>query len=89
MYPQSMSVSKNMKMIKKHTKIVIFTAVKNRCLLHGRVFVMLRCVCVSDQSNEPCHDIKTPLAFIRRSHSNGQDPSSFSIFNVYANIECF
>ena len=23
-------------------KIVIFTAVKNRCILHGRVFVMLR-----------------------------------------------
>ena len=23
-----------------HLKIVIFTAVKNRCILHGRVFVM-------------------------------------------------
>ena len=30
-----------MKIIKKNQpKIVIFTAVKNRCLLHGRVFVM-------------------------------------------------
>ena len=25
---------------KIHLKIVIFTAVKNRCILHGRVFVM-------------------------------------------------
>ena len=24
-------------------KIVIFTAVKNRCILHGRVFVMFMC----------------------------------------------
>ena len=30
-----------MKTVKKQQlKIVIFTAVKNRCLLHGRVFVM-------------------------------------------------
>ena len=30
-----------MKILKKiQLKIVIFTAVKNRCILHGRVFVM-------------------------------------------------
>ena len=30
-----------MKIVKKfQMKIVIFTAVKNRCILHGRVFVM-------------------------------------------------
>ena len=30
-----------MKILKKNTlKIVIFTGVKNRCMLHGRVFVM-------------------------------------------------
>ena len=30
-----------MKIVKKfQLKIVIFTAVKNRCILHGRVFVM-------------------------------------------------
>ena len=30
-----------MKIVKKNPlKIVIFTAVKNRCILHGRVFVM-------------------------------------------------
>ena len=30
-----------MKIVKKsQRKIVIFTAVKNRCILHGRVFVM-------------------------------------------------
>ena len=31
-----------MKIVEKiKLKIVIFTAVKNRCILHGRVFVML------------------------------------------------
>ena len=31
-----------MKIVKKiQLKIVIFTAVKNRCILHGRVFVMV------------------------------------------------
>ena len=34
-------LSKNMKLVKHfQLKIVIFTAVKNRCILHGRVFVM-------------------------------------------------
>ena len=33
--------AKNMKIVKKiKRKIVIFTAVKNRCMLHWRVFVM-------------------------------------------------
>ena len=27
--------------LKNQLKIVIFTAVKNRCILHGRVFVMV------------------------------------------------
>ena len=41
MYPQSMFWSKNKKNIKNcHLKIVIFTAVKYCCILHGRVFVM-------------------------------------------------
>ena len=32
-----------MKIVKKfQLKIVIFTAVKNRCILHGRVFVMVK-----------------------------------------------
>ena len=35
-------LSENMKIVEKiKLKIVIFTAVKNRCILHGRVFVML------------------------------------------------
>ena len=35
------SNSKNKKTIKKfHLKTVIFSAVKNRCILHWRVFVM-------------------------------------------------
>ena len=34
-----------MKIIKKiQMKIVIFTPVKNRCMLHGRVFVMRRII---------------------------------------------
>ena len=32
--------SKNLKIKKQQLKIVIFTAVKNRCMLHGHVFVM-------------------------------------------------
>ena len=33
-----------MKIVKHiQLKIVIFTAVKNRCILHGRVFVMFCC----------------------------------------------
>ena len=28
-------------------KIVIFTALKNRCMLHGRVFVMVNSVAIS------------------------------------------
>ena len=33
--------SKNMKIVKTfQLKIIIFTAVKNRCILHGRVLVM-------------------------------------------------
>ena len=36
-------LSKNMKIVQKvQLKNVIFTAVKNRCILHGRVFVMRR-----------------------------------------------
>ena len=34
-------LSKNMKIVKQiQPKVVIVTAVKNRCMLHGRVFVM-------------------------------------------------
>ena len=34
-------LSKNMKIVKKvPLKIVLFTAVKRRCILHGHVFVM-------------------------------------------------
>ena len=41
MYPQSMFWSKNKKIIKKnYLNCVIFTGVKNRCILHGHVFVM-------------------------------------------------
>ena len=37
-----------MKIVKKiQPKIVIFTAVKNRCMLHGRAFVMIDMVFVS------------------------------------------
>ena len=37
-------LSKNKKNITIfHLKIIIFTAVKNCCILHGRVFVIIRC----------------------------------------------
>ena len=40
MYPQYV-LSKNKKKVKHfNMKIVIFTGVKNRCILHGRVFEM-------------------------------------------------
>ena len=42
MYPQSMFLGQNKKNIKIfHLKIIIFTAVKICCILHGRVFVMM------------------------------------------------
>ena len=41
MYPQSM-LSKNKKKIKTfHPKIIVFSAMKNCSMVHGRVFVML------------------------------------------------
>ena len=43
MYTQSMFLSKNKKIVRNfHMKIVIFTGMKNRYMLHGRVFVMLQ-----------------------------------------------
>ena len=33
-------LSKIMKMVKKSNENLVFTAMKNRCILHGRVFVM-------------------------------------------------
>ena len=47
-----------MKIVKTfQPKIVIFTAVKNRCMLHRRVFVMMTAVDIST-SNESLHTIK-------------------------------
>ena len=41
MYPRSIFCAKNKKNITIfHLKIIIFRAVKNHCVLHGRVFVM-------------------------------------------------
>ena len=41
-YPQSMFGAKIRKKLKKnHLKMNIFTAVKNCCILHGHVFVMV------------------------------------------------
>ena len=48
----------NMKIVKKNQlKIVIFTAVKNRCILHGRVFVMFLWD-ISQQSSPICDAAK-------------------------------
>ena len=40
MYPRSMLTAKIRKILQFYLKIIIFTAVKNHCVLHGRVFVM-------------------------------------------------
>ena len=53
-----------MKIVKKNQlKIVIFTAVKNRCMLHGHVFVMTSSSTseapVLKVVNEPCHRKQT------------------------------
>ena len=46
-----------MNIIKKfQLKIVIFSAVKNRCILHGRVFVMLQCLCRYNMSKTDSFD---------------------------------
>ena len=43
-----------MKTVKRfRLKIVIFTAVKNRCMLHGRVFVMIDVEDVRHYDNTP------------------------------------
>ena len=43
MYPQC-NFDKNMKVVKTmQLKIVIFTAVKNGCILHGRVYIWALC----------------------------------------------
>ena len=56
MYPQSL-LSKNMKIVKIfQLKIAIFTAVKNRCMLHGRVFVM-NCNCGSIFITKMCYGL--------------------------------
>ena len=43
MYPQYMFRAKTVKIVKNNSnEIVIFRPVKNRCILHGNVYVMLR-----------------------------------------------
>ena len=40
MYPRSMFWAKNEHFHFFHLKIIVFTAVKNCCILHGRVIIM-------------------------------------------------
>ena len=56
MYPQYMFEQKYENSRKNHLKIVIFTAVKNRCILHGRVFVMSVLFCCFGKTDK-LHDI--------------------------------
>ena len=52
-----------MKLVKTiQLKIVIFTAVKNRCILHGRVFVMSALLLFS-KSNHRFHSLSQDVAF--------------------------
>ena len=47
-------MSKNIEMVEQfQLKTVIFTAVKNHCILHGRVFVMM-CIDFVNFQNHPC-----------------------------------
>ena len=49
MYPQSMfraKIRKNITIF--HLKIIIFTAVKNHCILHGHIFVLYKLVFTGD-----------------------------------------
>ena len=58
-----------MKIVKKiQLKIVIFTAVKNRCILHGRVFVMQRFLI---PSGRPVNLYRTGVFNRNRGESNG------------------
>ena len=52
-----------MKMVKtNHLKIVIFTAVKNRCILHGHVFIMLTVCC--EVTQDLCALLAVEFSFI-------------------------
>ena len=83
---------------KNEMKIVIFTAVKNRCMLHGRVFVMKkhRPVLASTQFDQsfyfPFHYENTPMQYTALFHGcknvNFQ-MKFFDIFLIFAqNINC-
>ena len=65
-------------------KIVIFTAVKNRCILHGRVFVM----CFF--KNEIVHVHQATIVFPRRFHFTKMSTCTFFISSfqkVMLNVE--
>ena len=59
-----------MKLVKRNQlKIVIFTAVKNRCKLHGHIFVMdgfvkVQLECVTAKHDNDCH--KDIVIFYKR-----------------------
>ena len=59
MYPRSMfwaKIRKNITIF--HLKIIIFKVVKNRSILHGRVFVMkmhVRCMMTKTKTTLKCH----------------------------------
>ena len=70
-------LSKNMKIVKKKIKlnIVIFTAVKNRCILHVRVFVM-------DTKFPSCVFTITCLCNIKRFYSCENDSFQFKNLDI-------
>ena len=65
MYPQSMFQSKNKKNIKTfHLKIIFFSAVKHRRILHGRAIVMSRKILTWPPKNlTGCHKITISCEF--------------------------
>ena len=63
-----------MKILKKiQLKIVIFTAVKNCCLLHGRVFVMIRNILTTTTA------YVVPLDLKPQSHIHGFGPGRATV----------
>ena len=81
MYPQSMFLSKNMKIVKKfQLKIVTFTDVKNRCMLHGRVYVICLFLIL-----KYLYHISLPCKYVSRSSEK-----RFLLYKlIYLTLFCF
>ena len=73
-----------MKIVKKNTlKIGIFTAVKNRCILHGRVFVMSSKALVTRMLQLLCNHLATKkIQNLKQAVNVAESSSLFKVYNV-------